>query len=286
MNLLNAINHLPIGGCQITSNSNTCMGDIELAFCAVSKQSGFSFVSYSFVQANNEENSGAQLNVSFTPIFSTFPERWMEEYVKQGFYHFDAVLRSLEYMAVNARLDYGTWNKARQLALQNPKGENQQQRSHYSRMVDKVFAGAEAHGMRSGIYIIHCAGPMQTIISLASERSSDELDNELKNTFLWNTLLSLTILSNYSINNTLGCDECSRNVRIHGVHEIILTLSQKEILRCYAKNENATVGEIAAMYGVSIDTVKFHLKSIRIKLNKPKISGYALARFAIDHKLI
>jgi len=44
--------------------------------------------------------------------------------------------------------------------------------------------------------------------------------------------------------------------------------------------------EVAAAQGTSIETIKFHLKSIRTKLNKPKVSGYALARFAIDHNLI
>jgi len=286
MQLLKAIDDFPLDGCKKTIGSSTCMQDIEKSFCKAVKQLGFPYVSYSLMQANEEENPTPHLNVAFTPIFSNFSNAWMTEYFEQKYYECDAVLRTLEYMPINAHLNHGTWSKARQLAVDSPKGENKRERNHYRQRVDEVFAGASRHGMNSGIYIIHRTGPVQIIISLASALSNDQLDKSFETSSLWNTLLALTILTNHGIVNTRGCDQCIKNVHIYGIHEITLTTAQKEILRFYAEKGNATLRDVATSQGTKTDTIKFHLKSIRAKLNKPRISGYALARFAIDHNLI
>ncbi len=286
MQLIKAINHLPLDGCKKSIGSSTCMQDIESAFCQAAAELDFPYVNYSFVQNNDEENPTSNLNVSFTPIFSNFPEAWMKYYVEHKFYEYDAILHTLEHMPINASIHYGTWDYARKLAIDHPKGKDQRQRNYYSQKVDQVFVDAQKYGLNSGVYIIHRTGPVQIIISMASLLSPSRLDESIAKHSLWKTLTAITVLANHTIVGTRGCDQCTKNVRIYGIHEITFTATQKAILRCYAEKGNATLKDVATAQGTSAETVKFHLKSIRTKLNKPKISGYALARFAIDHNLI
>ncbi len=285
--LLKAINALPLKGCEKLPGSRTCMDDIEFSFDLALRELGFSFVNYSLIQNNDdEEEENPNMDVTFTPIFNNFPDEWLNIYAQKKYYEYDAVLRTLEYMPLDVGLNYGTWEDARELAINSPVGNNQRQRNEYIYKVDEVFEKAANHQLCSGVYILHRTGAVQIIISLSSNESNESLRKRLSTESAWQTLLALTILTNYSIMNTRGCDQCVKNARLYGIQEIQLTQSQKEILRLFAEKSNATIQEIADAHGTTTDTVKYHLKAIRTKFNKPRISGYVLARFAIDHNLI
>jgi len=283
---LRAVHDLPLKGCHKAIGNSTCMADIEQIFLQDAHSLGFDFVNYSFVQSNDEDHDSPNLNVSFTPVFSNYPDGWMNTYAQEQLYDYDAVLRTLEYMPINQNLSFGTWSKAEQQAVDNPLGENQRQRNFYTQQVMRVFAKAREFNLNSGIYIIHRAGPVQTMISMASTTLPQKLYPKLDNDGLWNHLLALTILTNHAITGTRGCDQCNRNVRLYGIQEIVLTSAQKEVLRLYAEKGNSTLKDIALAHGTSVDTIKYHLKSVRGKFNRPRLSGYALARFAVDHNLI
>jgi len=215
------------------------MQDIEKAFCDAAEDLGFPYVNYSFVQSNDEANPTDNLNVSFTPIFSSYPDDWMKHYIEQRFYECDAVLLTLEHMPANASIYYGTWEQAHQLAQDNPKGKNLRQQNDYKLNISKVFKEAQNYNLNSGVYIIYRSGPVQIIISMASRLSTAKLNEAIAKKSLWKTLTALTILTNHTIIGTRGCDPCTKNVRIYGVHEITFTATQKKILRCYAEKGNS-----------------------------------------------
>ena len=287
MQLLDELGSLPLSGCRhTTEQTRICMQDIETAFRQAAAEFGFDFINYSYVQPNIEGDSTSEVTISYTPIFNTYPEAWMQEYIQKKFYEADAVARTTEYMSLNSNLHFGSWAQAKTLALEAPKATSICSQAAYGDMIHKVYERASVHGLCSGVYIIHRNGPVLIVISLGSAMSEVELKQQLDHTTLWNKLIAMTILVNHAVASTRGCVRCSNTAQVFGTRDIVLTHAQKKILRCYAEKSNATLKEIAQSQGTSTDTVKFHLKSIRAKFNKPRLAGSALARFAIDHNLI
>ena len=66
----------------------------------------------------------------------------------------------------------------------------------------------------------------------------------------------------------------------------VLTESELRVLQLFRKERSATQKQIAVEYGKSVDTINFHLRSIRRKFNLPRASGHSLAFYAVEQNLL
>jgi len=73
--------------------------------------------------------------------------------------------------------------------------------------------------------------------------------------------------------------------RLDGGKPVKLSTMQRRILLSFYKKPKAKIADIAKLNNLSVDTVNFHLKAIRKKLDKQGFSGHALARFGKDHNM-
>lgn len=264
--LLNTITH----SCTDTARANQlCVDALERDFYAIGRELGFPYARFSIVthdyQANSDlpHASNRQLdNILYSLNFDSFPAAWRGVYESKKYWQRDPLLRvALEKMTEGPGTFIDTWAQS----------------GGHSEPVAEVFRLAAPHGLNSGLLIVHASGDHHCVISFASSESHAELAQRFANTALKQQALATLLLLNSAIDKLSHCRRCVMRARLAGQRDVTLTKTQKSVLLHYLNDPNATLSSIAAQQHISTETVKYHLKIVREKLNMHGASGHVLA---------
>jgi DNA-binding CsgD family transcriptional regulator len=227
------------------------------------------------------QGSGSKSN-SYSMNFSNFPASWEAYYDNQQLYMSDPVVRVLHEQSDDFHIAYGTWDDSLQWAREHPLGKDNKEKKAYIHSVENLFMEASTFNLQQGGYISHSNNVRHIMMSFATSKDSVNMP---RNEEFWKTMFSLIMLCDQSIKETKACNDCIKSVRIDGEPSITLTKAQIRILTLFYEQRNATIKAIASKHGTTVDTINYHLRILREKLQKPGASGHALAAFAKDHNL-
>lgn len=259
-----------------------CAGNIEQALYRAAQQLGFNGVRYTCWLQDTALAGGSQQ--SFSINFSNFPPEWEAVYEQQQYYRIDPVVRAIM-AADSTALASGTWCEAWQQAEQAPLGPDSVAQAQYHAAIAGLLAHAGAFGIHSGVYMLVNTTVHTLILSLGSAEPAAQLAARA-DTALYQQVFALLSLCHQALQLTKGCERCNPCLRVEGGQAVKLTPMQLRILQSFASHSSATTADIARQHQVKPDTINFHLKAIREKLNKPNASGHALANVARAHGLI
>lgn len=260
----------------------TCLEKINTALIESIYMMDYDFIRYSYWIKNVVQNE-QEVN-SFSVNISNFPEAWELFYNEQNIYLIDPVVRIIQ-ENMEKNLIYGSWSDTYVWAMQNPLGQNTEEKEKYVKSVTQLIASSREHHLNSGYYYSWGDNTLQIVMSLASSQSSVEQSNDSAGELI-KIIHSMVVLVNQAIAVTQGCNQCNKSLRIDGSNPIHLSQAELYVLQLFHKHRNATLKQIAIHYGRSVDTVNHHLRSVRSKLNTPGASGHSLAAFAVELKLI
>ncbi|MCB1615471.1 MAG: autoinducer binding domain-containing protein [Pseudomonadales bacterium] len=262
-----------------------CLGNIENSLYAFANNLGYPYLRYSYWLKNTEAANVDEH--AYSVNFSNIPPEWDSHYERNKMYLVDPVVRVLHENAGVEKLQWGYWADAYQYGLDKPLGETDREKSAYTEKVKQLIRGAEQHKMCSGLYFCWGDGIRQIILSMASPVKDyrPELGEEV---LIEKLLYSVAMLINQSImtTNTQSCVNCNKALRVSGGKTIKLTVTEIKILNIFYAKKNMTIKQVANVCGISVNTVNFHLRSMREKFETPGASGHALASFAKELNLV
>ncbi len=267
---------------QPTDLTPACTKKIEDAVYAAAKTHGLDNVRLTCWVQDVASNQISQH--SFSMNFSNFPAAWETWYEQKQSYMIDPVLRAM-YADNMKPVIRGTWRSAWKSAQENPLGDTEKGKQLYLKQIDDLALQAAKHHLHSGIYMLINMEARKLVISLASSKSHDDLDNEITPA-LWQELFLVMHMAYQATTLTKHCAKCGNSLRFGGEQSVTLTKTQAEILRHFSHNTAASTTDIARIQHVSINTINFHLKTIRRKFNKPNASGHSLSNIAKEHGLL
>ena len=276
---------LPIRSCEgRDENEKNCLQIIEQAIVDTFSSQGFEFVRYTSVAVANSDHD--TIAPSFNLNFSTFPADWDKLYEDCGYAMYDPVFSILLSEQDGQYVQYGNWRDLEKNAVQesNPFRLPKESFTEEGRLL--VYSELAEYGVNSGQYLFLLDNDgTRTIVLLSSSRPQEDFDHFVNDEF-WRQVLSMVIHVNFSRGATRRCGSCDQHLRIAGGERVVINDQQIAIMQFYLKNPKATAKKVGSALHIAETTVNYHLKEIRKKFNMPGNSGYALAQFAKQHRVI
>lgn len=280
---------LPVGCQTADASSSPCLSIIENSLLDFAQYLGFTCLRYSYWRTSHSNNhssnhSSKESEEAFSINFSNIPESWDRFYEQKKAYLYDPVVRVIQEDAGKTVAQWGTWADAYARCLDNPLGDTAPEQERYCQQVRKLMEDAGSQGLASGFYFCWGDATRQIILSLASPDADDDIRKRVPG--IEKLLHAAVMLVNQSIVYTGGCSACTKNLRVSGGDNIHLTETEARILTTFHSQHNVTIKGVARICDRSVNTVNFHLRSLRLKLKAPGASGHALAAAAKELNLI
>ena len=260
-----------------------CLENIQKACFSIFDEYGYEYVSYTYwlKSVNKVED---ERNV-YTYSFGNFPEQWISSYERERLHLIDPVARMIREKSSTSHIIHNTWDNAYRLAIASPLGSCDADKQAYIEKVNDFNRHAKQHGLNDGHYYLWGCRKRFIVLKLATSRTRQLIDTQFNNQFL-KGLHGTVVLINQSIMMTRSCSLCSKVVSVNGNEPVELSRQEIDILKLYMDNKNASTREISQLYSRSLDTINYHLRSLRIKLELPGASGHALAAAAVELGII
>lgn len=189
-------------------------------------------------------------NPSDVLIISSYPDEWVDLYRANNFQLTDPVI-----LTAFKRASPFVWDE------------------NITLMSDKIFSLSRRYNIVNGFtFVLH--DPMNSLALLSviiGSNGQGELEKRLSSDR--GAMQMLLIDFNEQMYRLAGSVSSGRRKYPAGAHKPIFTLRENEVL--YWASMGKTYGEIAAIAGISVSTVKFHMGNIVVKL------GVSNARQAI-----
>jgi hypothetical protein len=275
---------LPLNTCPGPGeNQQNCLQRIEQAIVDTWASLGFDFVRYTSVAVASESDTIAP---AFNLNFSTFPPDWDKQYEDCGYAMYDPVFSILLGQYEGQYITYGNWRDLEAVAVAEGNSFNLPDDAFTDEGRLLVYSELKGYGIHSGQYLfLQDSDGSRTLVLLSSKRPQSDFDDELTEAF-WRQVLAMVIQVNFSSNGTRRCATCDQHLRIAGGERVVINPQQIAIMEFYLNNPKATAKMVGNTLHIAETTVNYHLKEIRKKFNMPGNSGYALAQFAKQHRVI
>ncbi len=193
----------------------------------------FGYDKVAYVPLDKDENTNKKFQLS--PIMMDYPKWWVRRYIDQSFHLIDPVL-----MQANKTDQYVDWK-----TIQNKMKLSTRQK--------EFFDESRLAGLMNGLTVcFHGPSAQSHIISLASS-NNNELDDKDKR------IIASVMFSFHQKYRELTDETVLKRADPH--------LTQREEECLYWRAQGKTLPEISLILGISINTVGFHMKNLRRKLN-------------------
>ncbi|MEM8499921.1 MAG: autoinducer binding domain-containing protein [Pseudomonadota bacterium] len=248
-----------------------CIDQIKSTFNDFCADRGYPYISFNVrprVNSNDLEET--------TVYWATYAEEFISVYIRNGWAELDPIVRCVD-PSSPLFMTLGSWAEARTLAVNQPMGESAWQKRKYVKDVEKIYAHAAKHNMRSGFFMAEEVGGQVASVSFATSRNTLPSEKTLKE------LRAAIFLVGCLVENTKACGECGR------VNETGVQLTRKEqlCLRIVLDSPaNSTIEQLAARSGRETSTFKRHLQNVRKKLGRKGERALSLAIYCEHRKLL
>lgn len=264
---------------DVTPSGSDCLTQLEQAFYSTCQALGYAHGRFSCWTTFTDDEG--QPHYWYSNNFSNFPAAWEQQYEQQQLYLIDPVVRAIHLAPETAKVVCGTWEDAIVAAQQSPLGETATEQTAYQQSIRAVYATAAGHGLRHGLYFSCQDGSRHVAISLACREGKPQPSDDT-----WQTLFALAQVLTQAIALTGPCERCRKSARTEGLPALQVSAAQVRVLQLFLQQPGASLREIAQELGTGVDGVNYHLKTLRQRLGKPGLSGYALAQFARELNLV
>lgn len=255
---------------------------IQAALTETFQLMGFEFFDYSVheIDRTNRKIEYQPGHLSFGNYPSNLSQSYSNNKVMQ---QYDPVMLTVIQQGLYSGKNpvYGTWDESCQ-SVHNLDRECDSQRLEQIRSYQYEWREmARKAGINFAIFMAVIEPHKVTTLHLAKSGKDRQVDPDL-----WKAVYAVIQLSNQAMRHVSACKRCNAGTTNTLKQSISLTSKQKEILKTFLVNTDASLKSVSRIHGITADSVNFHLKNIRQVLNKPGAPPHALAAFANSLNLI
>lgn len=215
--------------------------------------------------ADSQQPVTATESLLFSINFDNFPPAFMARYDDGQYWRVDTLLQLVQQKMQSTFFTF--WHATAQ------HGGAAQQHAAISDLASTFAIG-------SGVLLSYWNGSRQLVISLGSYETSEALAQRVELQSLQQRIMALALALSAMLDKISQCNTCVLRARKPKLADFALTRMQRAILLAYLQDPNASLASISESQGISGETVKYHLKCIREKLDMPGASGHVLAHKA------
>ena len=268
--LLPLIDLIPLANAKLLEGPDVYLSALEQAVSDFANALGFPFMRFSV----------RQRPALWGPegiFFSTYPEAWDEQYIVDGYYLVDPLIRFIRDADHPEFLQCGVWSDYLNRAIASPLGNTESEREDYRNRIQGFFDMAAVYGLKDGFACQHVSDHCIVTICLSKPEKLSVDDD-----FFRLIRAGLILLADRATELLRLINRSSDEVDASPS----LTDDQVAILLYFFDNPEASKKDIALLKSCSTHTIDYHLREVRKKMNLKGLSGYKLATLAKSQHFI
>ncbi len=277
-----ALEYVPILDLPPYKPDVDCLETLTEVFFSKARELGYSWGSFTCLEFDSFQ-AGSSVPL-FSYNVSSFPVAFCEQYANQLAYEYDPVFVAARRSSSSEPLIFNMWEPEvgpmSESQVDDESGAEDTIRNKMALLVEV----ARTCGVSSSNFVVFADGLRTNVFAFGTSEPRAEFDKRWDHQHK-KDLIGLVYATAQALLLTRGCPRCHPKMMVR-CNEIALTEEQKIILRSFLASGDASIKSVAVEVGKSVDTVKYHLKSIRQLVDKPRASGHALALHAAEHFLI